>query len=280
MKLSLCNEVLRHLPFDEQCRIAAALGYAGLELAPFTLADDPSTLDERHARQTAAAAAAHGLAVSSLHWLLVQPDGLSLSTPDAAVHARTVDFLKRLIDYAAACGAQVLVHGSPRQRSPAPGQSADDAFERVVAGWQALAPHAQAAGVVYCIEPLGSFETPVLNTLAQAVRVIERIGSPALRTMLDVSAASAAEHDDPATLVRRHVPAGHIAHVQLNDRNRRGPGLGDTPILPVLRALQATGYDGWLAMEPFDYHPDPVGCAAFSAGYVKGLMQAMREARR
>jgi D-psicose/D-tagatose/L-ribulose 3-epimerase len=278
MKLSLCNEVLRHLPFDEQCRTAAALGYAGLELAPFTLAADPTTLDQRHARHTAAVAAEHGLAVSSLHWLLLQPEGLSLSTPDAAVHSRTVDFLKHLIDYAAACGASVLVHGSPKQRSPARGQSVDDALDRVVAGWQALAPHAQAAGVVYCIEPLGAFETPVLNTLAQAAKVIERIGSPALRTMLDLSAATLAEREDPVTLVRRHVPAGHIAHVQLNDRNRRGPGQGDTPVLPVLRALRETGYDGWLAMEPFDYHPDAVGCAAFSAGYVRGLLHALEEA--
>ena len=277
MKLSLCNEVLRHLAFEEQCRVAAALGYAGLELAPFTLAADPSTLDERHARHTAAVAAEHGLAVSSLHWLLVQPEGLSLSTPDAALHARTVDFLRHLIDYAAACGASVLVHGSPKQRSPARGQSVEDALDRVVAGWQALAPHAQAAGVVYCIEPLGPFETPVLNTLAQAAAVVERIGSPALCTMLDLSAATLAEREDPVTLVRRHVPAGHIAHVQLNDRNRRGPGQGDTPVLPVLRALRETGYDGWLAIEPFDYHPDAVGCAAFSAGYVRGLLQALDE---
>lgn len=278
MKLSLCNEVLRHLPFEDQCRTAAALGYAGLELAPFTLAADPSTLDFAHARHTAAVAAGHGLAVSSLHWLLVQPEGLSLSTPDAALHARTVDFLRHLIDYAAACGASVLVHGSPKQRSPLPGQSVADALDRVVAGWQALAPHAQAAGVVYCIEPLAAFETPVLNTLAQAAAVIERVGSPALRTMLDLSAATLAEREDPATLVRRHVPAGHIAHVQLNDRNRRGPGQGDTPVLPVLRALHETGYDGWLAIEPFDYHPDPVACAAFSAGHVTGLLHLLDEA--
>jgi D-psicose/D-tagatose/L-ribulose 3-epimerase len=280
MKLSLCNEVLQHLPFAEQCRVAAALGCAGLELAPFTLAADPSTLDARHARQTAVVAADHGIAVSSLHWLLVQPEGLSLSTADATVHARTVDFLKHLIDYAAGCGAQVLVHGSPKQRSPARGQAVEDALERVVAGWQALAPHAQAAGVVYCIEPLGPFETPVLNTLAQAAAVVDRIGSPALRTMLDLSASTLAEREDPAALVRRHVPAGHIAHVQLNDRNRRGPGQGDTPVLPVLRALQETGYDGWLAMEPFDYHPDPMGCAAFSAGYVKGLLHLLAEGKR
>jgi D-psicose/D-tagatose/L-ribulose 3-epimerase len=280
MKLSLCNEVLRHLSFEDQCRTAAALGYAGLELAPFTLAADPSALDERHARHTADVAAGHGLSVSSLHWLLVQPEGLSLSTPDATLHARTVDFLKQLIDYAAACGASVLVHGSPKQRSPGPGQSVEDALDRVVAGWQALAPHAQAAGVVYCIEPLGNFETPVLNTLAQAAAVIERVGSPALRTMLDLSAATLAETDEPAALVRRHVPAGHIAHVQLNDRNRRGPGQGDTPVLPVLRALRDTGYGGWLAIEPFEYHPDPVGCAAFCAGYVRGLLHLMEETGR
>jgi hypothetical protein len=44
VKLALCNEVLRHLPFEAQCQFAAALGCNGLEVSPFTLADDPSTL--------------------------------------------------------------------------------------------------------------------------------------------------------------------------------------------------------------------------------------------
>lgn len=274
MKLSLCNEVLRHLDFDAQCRTAAALGYQGLELAPFTLADDPSALTVSDAARLRGIAEAHGLAISSLHWLLVRPEGLSLSTPQAPLHARTVDFLKRLIDFAAACGAQVLVHGSPQQRSPQPGQSADDALARTEAGWAQLAPHAQAAGVVYCIEPLGPSETPVLNTVAQAAAIIDRIGSPALRTMLDLSAAASAETEDAASLLRRFVASGHIAHVQLNDRNRRGPGQGDTPQAPVIRALRELHYRGWLAVEPFDYHPDALACAAYCAGHVRGLLEA------
>ena len=40
MKLSLCNEVIRELPFDRQCALAAGLGYRGLEVAPFTFGDD------------------------------------------------------------------------------------------------------------------------------------------------------------------------------------------------------------------------------------------------
>lgn len=275
MKLALCNEMLRHLPFESQCAAAAALGYDGLELAPFTLADDPSTLAEADGERLRRVAAGHGIALCSLHWLLAKPDGLSLATPDAALHARTVQMLKRLIDFASACGAEVLVHGSPKQRSPLPGQSAEDALAQVEAGLAELAPHARAAGVVYCVEPLGPFETPVINTLAQAAAIVDRIDSPALRTMLDVSAASHAEADDVPGLLRRYLPSGHIAHVQLNDHNRRGPGQGATPIVPVLRTLRELGYRGWMAVEAFDYHPDAMGCAAFSAGYVRGAMQCL-----
>jgi sugar phosphate isomerase/epimerase len=134
MKLALCNEVLAGRPLAEQCRLAAALGYQGLELAPFTLADDPATLTEREAAGWRDAASAHGLSISSLHWLLVKPAGLSLTSDDAAVRGRTLEVLRRLIGLAA------------------------------------------AAGVVYCIEPLGPAETPVVNTVAQAAALVDRIG--------------------------------------------------------------------------------------------------------
>jgi sugar phosphate isomerase/epimerase len=66
-----------------------------------------------------------------------------------------------------------------------------------------------------------------------------------------------------------------VAHVQLNDRNRRGPGQGDTPVAPVLRVLRDAGYSGWIALEPFDYHPEPLACAAASTAYVRGAWEAL-----
>ncbi|MBP7566602.1 MAG: sugar phosphate isomerase/epimerase [Burkholderiaceae bacterium] len=276
MKLSLCNEVLQHLPFEDQCRIAAALGCQGLEVAPFTLTDDPRTLTDADGRRLAGIAADHGLTISSLHWLLVKPDGLSLSTPDDTLHARTVGFLRHLVDFAAACGAQAMVHGSHKQRSPWPGQSVADALARAEHGWAQLAPAAEAAGVVYCIEPLSRRETEVLNTVAEAAAVVDRIGSPALRTMIDLSAAAQAEAEPPHQVLARYLASGHIAHVQVNDANRRGPGQGDTPVAPLLRVLHQAGYGGWIAMEPFDYHPDPLACAAHSAGYVRGILETLR----
>ncbi len=276
MRLSLCNEILRERPFAEQCRLAAALGCHGLELAPFTLRDEVAALDEHDAAALRQTAAAHGLAIGSLHWLLVSPPGLSIATPDTELRQRTLNLLQRLIGFAAACGAQVLVHGSPAQRSPVPGQSQADAQQRCEDAWATLAPLAQQAGVTYCIEPLSAAETPVINTLDQAAAVVQRIGNPALRTMLDLSAAAQTESEPLHEVLARHLAAGHIAHVQLNDRNRRGPGQGETPVAPILRVLLQQQYRGWLALEPFDYHPEPLACAAASAAYVRGVLEALR----
>ena len=41
MRIALCNEVIAQLPFPRQCEYAAKLGYDGLEIAPYTLSDEP-----------------------------------------------------------------------------------------------------------------------------------------------------------------------------------------------------------------------------------------------
>ncbi len=274
MKLALCNEVLRHLPFDAQCAMAAQLGYQGLEVAPFTLFQDASELDERLAAQVQAAARAQGLAIPSLHWLLVKPEGLSMVSPEDGVRQATLDWIRRLIAFAQRCGAKVLVHGSPAQRNPQAGQSLDDARARLEDSLRRLAPWAQSAGVTYCLEPLSPKETAVVNTVAEAAAMARRIDSPAVRTMLDASAASQSESEPIAQVLARYLASGDIAHVQVNDKNRRGPGQGDTDLLPLMRVLREHGYGGWVAVEPFEYLPDGPTTAAFSAGHMQALWRA------
>jgi sugar phosphate isomerase/epimerase len=46
-------------------------------------------------------------------------------------------------------------------------------------------------------------------------------------------------------------------------------------VAPVLRVLQRVGWAGWVALEPFDYHPEPLACAAASAAFVRGAWQAL-----
>jgi sugar phosphate isomerase/epimerase len=279
MKIALCNEVLQPLGFEQQCRQAAAMGYDGLEVAPFTLADDPMRLSDADAQRFARVAQDHGLAVTGLHWLLVAPAGLSIVSDDAALRERTCAVMERMAELCALMGGRYLVHGSPKQRSVPAGATREQAWDRARACLARAARQSEACGVTYCIEPLAPRETDLLNTVEDGVRMVRDIASPAFRTMIDCSAAGQAEQESVPALMERWMPTGMIGHVQVNDPNRRGPGQGDMrfePILRTMRAMQAEGHYGdVIAVEPFDYVPDGPGCAARAVGYLRGLLEGL-----
>ena len=279
LKIALCNEVLAGLPFAEQCKGAAAMGYDGLELAPFTLAADPMQLSDAQAVEFAHVAQDHGLAIFGLHWLLVAPAGLSVASPDAALRTRTTDVMCRMVELCRLMGGNYLVHGSPKQRSVPQGETRDATLARVRDCLAIAAQRAQACSVTYCIEPLSRKETDVLNTIAEAALMVDEINSPAFKTMIDCSAAGQTEDEPVDLLMARWIPTGRIAHVQVNDPNRRGPGQGDMrfkPILKTLLRMQTEGhYKGIIAVEPFDYVPDGMGSAAHAIGYLRGILQTV-----
>lgn len=276
MRLALCNEVIRELDFAAQCEMAAKLGYDGLEVAPFTLSDQPHLLNARRRAELRRAAADAGIAVTGLHWLLVAPEGLSVNSADEAVRRKTVDVIERLVGLCADLGGSVLVHGSPKQRSVPEGGDAAACRARAVDTFRAAARAAEQAGVVYCIEPLARHETNFINTVAEATKLVDEIDSPAFRTMIDTSAAGLTESAPVADLIRKWLPTGTIAHVQLNDTNRRGPGQGSDAFAPILTALKRMKYDKVAAIEPFIYEPDGPTTAAVSIGYVRGILEALR----
>jgi D-psicose/D-tagatose/L-ribulose 3-epimerase len=274
MRIALCNEVLNHMPLERQCEYAARLGYDGLEIAPFTLSDQPQRISSAEAARIRGIVEASGLVVTGLHWLLVKPDGLSLTDPDATVRGRTIDIMIRLTMLCAELGGAVLVHGSPAQRQIADGDTHATALARLRDGLAQVAVAASKAGVIYCIEPLAWPQTALVNTVAEAAELVRSIDQSSLRTMIDCSAAGLTEADAIPALLDRWLPTGLIAHIQVNDPNRRGPGQGNMKFAPVLAALQRHHYAGTIAVEPFDYVPDGASAAAFSAGYLRGLLEA------
>lgn len=275
MRIALCNEVIAGLEFARQCEFAAALGYDGLEIAPFTLGEEPHLLPASRVAEVRRAVADAGLVTTSLHWLLVRPVGLSITTADPAVRAKTLDVMRRLIDLCAELGGKVLVHGSPAQRRLPDGAERAAAVERGIEAFAIAGEAAKAAGVTYCIEPLAATETAFVNRVEEAVAIVQRIGNPHLRTMVDASAAAQSEVVPVADLLARWLPTGLIAHVQVNDRNRRGPGQGNDRFAEVFATLKRCGYAGDVAIEPFDYVPDGPASAARAIGYIRGILEAL-----
>jgi sugar phosphate isomerase/epimerase len=277
MRIALCNEVIAPMPFPQQCEYAAKLGYDGLEIAPYTLSDEPHRLGAAQIAAARAAAEDAGIAVTGLHWLLVKPAGLSISAKDEAIRRKTIDVMLAFIDQCAELGGRYLVHGSPHQRRVEAGETRSAAMQRAKECFAAVAERAQKAGVVYCIEPLSSEQTPLINTLEEAARMVDEIGSSSVRTMLDCSAAGRMEKEPLGRLVERWLPRGVLAHVQVNDRNRRGPGQGEQRFAPLFASLRKYQYGGDVAVEPFDYVPDGPGAAARAIGYIKGILEAIDE---
>ncbi|MEX2540557.1 MAG: sugar phosphate isomerase/epimerase family protein [Trueperaceae bacterium] len=274
MRYLLCNETVRELDISAQCQLAAELGYDGLELAPFTLGADPHTISREQRAEVRKAAADAGISLGGLHWLLVSPEGLSITSDDDRVRRKTLDVMKRLVELCSDLDGRVLVHGSPAQRR-LPDSDRVGAAERGREAFAQVAQVAEQAGVTYCIEPLPSSSTEFVNTVAEAAAIAEEIGSPGLRTMIDCRAARLSESEGLPELVSRWVPSGVIAHVHFNDRNRRAPGQGSDEFAPVIAALHEAGYQGDAAVEPFVYQPDGPTTAARAIGYLRGIEEAL-----
>ncbi|HJT61343.1 MAG TPA: sugar phosphate isomerase/epimerase family protein [Burkholderiales bacterium] len=277
MRIALCNEVIAPMPFPAQCQYAAKLGYDGLEIAPYTLSEEPHRMGAARIAAARAAAEDAGIAVTGLHWLLVKPAALSISSKDQETRKRTIDVMLALIDLCAELGGKYLVHGSPQQRRLEAGETRAAAMARAQESFAAVAERAQKAGVVYCIEALAAESTPLINTLEEAVQMVSQINSSSVRTMLDCSAAGRMEKEPLGALIERWMPKGVIAHVQVNDRNRRGPGQGEQRFAPLFAALKRNKYSGDVAVEPFDYVPDGPSAAARAIGYLRGVLEALEE---
>ena len=278
MKYAICNETFEGWTLERTCELVAELGYQGLELAPFTLAQDPSEMTEADAVRIGDTIRAAGLEPVGLHWLLLAPSGLHWTTTDDAVRARTSQFVQHLARLCGAMGAKVMVWGSPQQRSFPDDQGADSATDNAAAVLREIADVAQGAGVTIALEPLAPRLTNFLTTAAETRRLIERVDHPAIRLHLDVAAMSSESVAIP-DLIRDH--ADLLAHFHANDPNQLGPGFGDVDYRPIAAALESVEFDGYVSVEVFDLTPGPEKIAADSIRYLRecfGETQASAQA--
>ena len=128
MKFAICNETFLDWPFDKAFSFARECGYTGIEIAPFTIANDVNDISAEKRAEVRKQAQDAGLEVIGLHWLLAKTEGYYLTSPEAPVRFNTTRYLKELARCCHDLGGKVLVFGSPLQRNLLPDVSMNDAL--------------------------------------------------------------------------------------------------------------------------------------------------------
>jgi sugar phosphate isomerase/epimerase len=263
---AICNETFADWPLERVFPVAAACGYRGVEVAPFTLAKRVTDIPAARRAEIRRQAERAGVEVMGLHWLLAKTEGFYVTSPDAAVRRRTIAYLGDLARFCAELGGKVLVFGSPKQRNLLPGVSVAQAMDYATEVFSALMPVLEKTNTVLAIEPLSPRTTTFLTTAAEGAELARRVGSPRCRLHLDCIAMSTERAPIPE-LLRQHRDL--LEHFHANDPNQLGPGMGKLDFHPIFATLAEINYRGWVSVEVFEYSLGGERIARSSIDYMK-----------
>ena len=130
-----------------------------------------------------------------------------------------------------------------------PSVDAAAARETFVRNLRYAAPLLESAGITLLIEPINTRDIPgfFLSGTAQAIEIIDAVGSDNLQLQYDIYHMQIME-GDVAQTIERQLP--RIGHIQLADvPGRHEPGTGTIDFPSLLAQIDRLGYDGWIGCE-------------------------------
>ena len=265
-RYAICNETFQGWTQEKVFAFSAQCGYRGIEIAPFTIANDVRSITAAEAPRCAL----RRTKPVSRWWRCTgcwpKTEGLHLTSPDAAVRRKTSEYLAELARFCRDLGGTILVFGSPKQRNLPAGVSREQGMDYAAEVFRAAIPALAETGVTLALEPLAPSTTNFLTTADQAVELAQRVDDPHCRLHLDCL-AMASEPTPMADLIRKH--QRWLVHFHANDPNQRGPGMGRLDFEPIFGALGEIGYGGWVSVEVFDYSPGGEAIARQSIEYMR-----------
>lgn len=229
-----------HEPLETALAKAASHGFHAVEIFP-THADDLDGLELRTLlRQYRLNLAAVGTGAG---WLRRR---LSLTDPDAHTRMMARDFIGAIIDFAGGFGAPAII-GSMQGRV-ADGVRREQALDWLGEELEQLGPRAHALDTPLLYEPLNRYETNLFNAVDEAIPFLQRLRTRNVKLLCDLFHMNIEEADIAGALRRAGT---FLGHVHLADSNRWAMGFGHTAMEPIGRALQESGYNGYVSAEVF-----------------------------
>jgi D-psicose/D-tagatose/L-ribulose 3-epimerase len=119
---------------------------------------------------------------------------------------------------------------------------------RAVSNLRTLSGIAKNHGLDIALEPLNRFESDLINTADDVVRLLDDINEENMKIILDGFHMTIEEQDIRKAI---NTAGDRLVHVQVSENHRGIPGTGLTPWEDFAKGLQDVNYQGALVIESF-----------------------------
>ena len=217
------------------------MGYQVVEIP----VEDPEVIDGKKVKE---ALAEHGL--EAVVCGAFGP-GRDLTHEDPAIHRQCFDYLDALMKFCTLWGANFIAGpmysavGKARLVSP---EQKKTEWERAVTNLRKVCNKAEDRGLKLAIEPLNRFESDLINTISDVVRLVKDIDHPAAKVMGDSFHMSIEEKNMEEAI---RLAGNDLIHVQVSENYRGTPGTGQTQWNSFKKGLEAINYQGVISIESF-----------------------------
>ncbi|NHE58612.1 sugar phosphate isomerase/epimerase family protein [Cyclobacterium plantarum] len=177
--------------------------------------------------------------------------GRDLTHEDPSFHKTSFDYIQQCLHISAELGASFVAGpmysavGKARLVSP---EQKKIEWDRAVSNLYKVCQMAESAGQEIALEALNRFETDLINTTADLMRLIADINHPAAKVLLDGFHMNIEEPDIEKAIEQA---GDKLIHVQVSENYRGTPGTGQTRWDAYKRGLEKANYSGTVTIESF-----------------------------
>lgn len=232
------------------CRKAAELGFDAIEV----FAPGPQAVDRGQLRQLLDQYQLNLAAVGTGAGMVMH--SLSLTSADAEQRNKAKQFVREMIEFGGSFGAPAIIGSMQGKWGGDLGR--EPALQLLRESLEELGRDAARHEVPLIFEPLNRYESNLINTVTDGVKLLESLSVDNVKLLADLFHMNI-EEANLADAIR--TGKGSIGHVHFVDSNRRPAGLGHMDYSPIAAALKEIQFRGYLSAEAFPY-PDPDAAAA------------------
>jgi len=243
--------------FEANMEKIAELGYDGVEL----FIGDPDQLDVKGVKRLAKK---YDLSIPAIGTGLTYTiHGLSFTSPDERVRKRAVERVKEYLKVGKELNSAVII-GSVKGKA----KNYQRGLKYLKSCLKACAKFAEESEGCILIEPLNRYESNIINTLEEAIRLVKEIDSDQVRVMADTFHMNIEERSICDSIMRAKA---YLAHVHFADSNRQALGQGHLDFKKIIDALKQIDYKNFITAEILPL-PNQYDAARLTIEYLKNII--------